>query len=76
MKRSPLPDLPDDEMVEAFYFQAVEIFEKAGWRQYEISNFARPGFESRHNLKYWTDKPFLGFGCGAYSYLKWKTLGK
>lgn len=72
---TPLPDLPDDEMVEAFYFQAVESFEKAGWRQYEISNFARPGFESRHNLKYWTDKSFLGFGCGAYSYLNGKRWG-
>lgn len=70
-----LSDLPDDDMVESFYFQAVEIFEKAGWKQYEISNFARPGFESRHNLKYWTDKPFLGFGCGAYSYLGGKRWG-
>ena len=72
---APIPDLPDDEMVEAFYFQAVENFEKAGWRQYEISNFARPGFESRHNLKYWMDKSFLGFGCGAYSYLNGKRWG-
>jgi oxygen-independent coproporphyrinogen-3 oxidase len=70
-----LPELPDDEMVEAFYFQAVESFAKGHWRQYEISNFARPGFESRHNLKYWTDKPFWGFGCGAYSYLDGKRWG-
>lgn len=70
-----LSDLPDDDRVESYYFQAVEIFEKAGWRQYEISNFARQGFESRHNLKYWTDKPFLGFGCGAYSYLDGKRWG-
>jgi oxygen-independent coproporphyrinogen-3 oxidase len=70
-----LPDLPDDDMVEAFYFQAVESFTQGNWRQYEISNFARPGFESRHNLKYWTDRPFLGFGCGAYSYLDGKRWG-
>jgi putative oxygen-independent coproporphyrinogen III oxidase len=72
---SPLLDLPDDEMVESFYFQAVESFAKDQWKQYEISNFARAGFESRHNLKYWTDKPFLGFGCGAYSYLGGKRWG-
>jgi oxygen-independent coproporphyrinogen-3 oxidase len=70
-----LPELPDDEIVEAFYFQAVESFAMGHWKQYEISNFARPGFESHHNLKYWTDKPFLGFGCGAYSYLDGKRWG-
>jgi len=41
----------------------------------EISNFAKPGRESRHNLKYWTDQPFIGFGCSAYSYLKGKRWG-
>ncbi|MFN8008560.1 MAG: radical SAM family heme chaperone HemW [Terriglobia bacterium] len=61
--------LPDEELVEAFYFQAVESLTQGGWKLYEISNFARPGYESRHNLKYWTNQPFLGFGCGAYSYL-------
>jgi oxygen-independent coproporphyrinogen-3 oxidase len=70
-----IPELLDDDAVESYYFQAVEAFEKAGLRQYEISNFARPGFESRHNLKYWTDMPFLGFGCGAYSYLDGRRWG-
>jgi oxygen-independent coproporphyrinogen-3 oxidase len=41
----------------------------AGIRQYEISNFARPGYESRHNLKYWTRQPYLGFGVDAHSML-------
>jgi oxygen-independent coproporphyrinogen-3 oxidase len=62
------PDLPNEELLERFYFEAVSQFEKNGYCQYEISNFARPGYESRHNLKYWTDQYFIGFGCSAYSY--------
>mgnify|MGYP003694252715 CR=1 FL=1 len=49
----------------------------AGYEQYEISNVARPGRESRHNLKYWTDGEWLGFGCGAHSTrraVRWKNL--
>ena len=42
---------------------------RAGYRRYEISNFARPGHRSRHNLKYWTDQNYLGFGPSAHSYL-------
>jgi oxygen-independent coproporphyrinogen-3 oxidase len=45
----------------------MERLEGAGYEQYEISNVARPGRESRHNLKYWTDGEWLGFGCGAHS---------
>jgi oxygen-independent coproporphyrinogen-3 oxidase len=67
--------LPDDEQVTEFYEEAVRHFEKLGYRQYEISNFARPGRESRHNLKYWTDQPFIGFGCGAYSCFDSKRWG-
>ena len=48
---------------------AVETLDAAGFEQYEISNFARPGHRSRHNLKYWTDQPYLGFGPAAHSYL-------
>lgn len=72
---SGLADLPDEEQVTEFYRQAVQRFGQLGYRQYEISNFARPGRESRHNLKYWTDQPFLGFGCGAYSYFDGKRWG-
>jgi oxygen-independent coproporphyrinogen-3 oxidase len=45
----------------------MDLLDRAGYVQYEISNVARPGRESRHNLKYWTDGEWLGFGCGAHS---------
>jgi oxygen-independent coproporphyrinogen-3 oxidase len=67
--------LPDEDLVEQFYFDAIHQFEGEGYHQYEISNFAKPGRESRHNLKYWTDQPFIGFGCSAYSYLEGKRWG-
>ena len=46
---------------------AMERLEEAGYEQYEISNVAKPGRRSRHNLKYWTDGEWLGFGCGAHT---------
>ncbi|MFZ0957333.1 MAG: radical SAM family heme chaperone HemW [Candidatus Sulfotelmatobacter sp.] len=61
--------VPDDEAVVDFYLAACEKLEAAGVGQYEISNFARAGFESRHNLKYWTRRPYLGFGVDAHSML-------
>jgi oxygen-independent coproporphyrinogen-3 oxidase len=57
---------PDDDAAD-MYLGAMERLESAGLVQYEISNVARPGRESRHNLKYWTDGEWLGFGCGAHS---------
>jgi putative oxygen-independent coproporphyrinogen III oxidase len=57
----------EDEMAE-FYETACEFLEHAGFRHYEISNWGRPGFESRHNLKYWRREPYLGFGAGAHSF--------
>jgi len=57
----------EDEMAE-FYELAQESFRGAGYRHYEISNWARPGFESRHNLKYWRREPYMGFGAGAHSF--------
>ncbi len=62
--------VPDEEAVADFYVAACETFDHAGVRQYEISNFARPGFESRHNLKYWLRRPYLGFGVDAHSMLR------
>ena len=59
--------LPDDEEQAAAYLWAAERLAGAGYVQYEVSNFARPGMESRHNLKYWTLSPYLGFGPGAHS---------
>ncbi|HSD25789.1 MAG TPA: coproporphyrinogen-III oxidase family protein, partial [Vicinamibacteria bacterium] len=60
--------LPDDDLVADLYQETVERFAARGLERYEISNFARPGFESRHNGKYWDDAPFLGFGMAAHSY--------
>jgi oxygen-independent coproporphyrinogen III oxidase len=57
----------DDEMAE-FYELAQASFAAAGYHHYEISNWAKPGFESRHNLKYWRREPYLGFGAGAHSF--------
>ena len=50
------------------YLMLQERLEKAGIRQYEVSNYARPGFESRHNRTYWAREPYLGFGPGAHSF--------
>ena len=61
--------VPDEEATADFYLAACEQLEAAGIAQYEISNFARAGSESRHNLKYWTRQPYLGFGVDAHSML-------
>ena len=57
----------DDDLQADMYLFAVSFLQEAGFAQYEISNFARPGFESRHNLKYWTLSEYAGFGPGAHS---------
>ncbi|HKY46387.1 MAG TPA: coproporphyrinogen III oxidase, partial [Acidimicrobiia bacterium] len=51
------------------YVAAMELLPTLGFRQYELSNFAKPGFESRHNLGYWEGRPYLGFGPGAHSFV-------
>ncbi len=61
--------VPDEEAVADYYVAACETLDAAGVGQYEISNFARAGFESRHNLKYWTRQPYFGFGVDAHSML-------
>lgn len=61
---------PDEDATADFYLQACERLAESGIRQYEISNFAREGCESRHNLKYWTRQPYLGFGVDAHSMLR------
>jgi oxygen-independent coproporphyrinogen-3 oxidase len=61
--------VPDEDLTADFYLMASERLESAGVQQYEISNFARPGHASRHNLKYWTRQPYLGFGVDAHSML-------
>ncbi len=62
-------ELPSDENTLDSYCRARDGLGSLGLEHYEISNFAQPGFESRHNLKYWTDRPYLGFGASAHSYL-------
>ena len=59
--------LPDDDLQADMYLWMVARLETAGYHQYETSNFARTGFQSRHNLKYWLTRPYLGFGPGAHS---------
>ena len=61
--------VPDDDLTAEFYETACARLKQDGIEQYEISNFARAGFESRHNLKYWTRLPYLGFGVDAHSML-------
>lgn len=61
--------VPNDDATADFYQQACDVLNRAGIQQYEISNFARPGFESKHNLKYWLRHPYLGFGVDAHSML-------
>ncbi|MCH3973018.1 MAG: radical SAM family heme chaperone HemW [Oscillospiraceae bacterium] len=61
--------LPDDDRAAELYLAACALAEQGGLAQYEISNFARLGYESRHNLKYWNLEPYLGLGPAAHSYL-------
>jgi oxygen-independent coproporphyrinogen-3 oxidase len=68
-------DVPGEDAIADFYEIAVERLAHLGLERYEISNFARPGFESRHNLKYWKREPYLGFGADAHSFdgtLRWQ----
>jgi oxygen-independent coproporphyrinogen III oxidase len=59
---------PDSDLAAEMYRLMIDRMCAAGYQHYEISNFCRPGFESRHNTKYWTGDPYYGFGCSAHSY--------
>ena len=61
--------LPSDDLAADMYEIAVQTAQSAGYGQYEIANFARPGRECRQNLHYWRNQPYYGFGCGAVAYL-------
>lgn len=63
------PFMPDDDTQADMYLYAIETLSRFGLKQYEISNFARRGYESRHNMKYWTGVDYLGFGAAAHSYI-------
>jgi oxygen-independent coproporphyrinogen-3 oxidase len=76
MARARWSQAPDDDAA-AMYLEAMGRLEAAGLPQYEISNVARPDRRSRHNLKYWMDGEWLGFGCGAHSTrtgARWKNV--
>ena len=62
--------VPSDEAIVQMYAMAIERLGQAGLAQYEISNFCRPGFGSRHNLRYWQRRPYLGLGLDASSMLR------
>jgi oxygen-independent coproporphyrinogen-3 oxidase len=70
-------DVPPEDDIAAFYETAVTRLASIGLRRYEISNFARPGSESLHNLKYWRLEPYLGFGADAHSFdgrFRWQNV--
>ena len=66
-RKGSVPPLPDEEEDRRIYKMTRKILEKYGYYRYEISNYARPGYECRHNLGYWERKEYLGLGLGASS---------
>jgi putative oxygen-independent coproporphyrinogen III oxidase len=66
--REGMQPKPDDDLAVAMYELMLDRASEAGYEHYEISNLCLPGFESRHNTKYWTGVPYYGFGCSAHSY--------
>ena len=58
----------DEDTVNDMYAMICQTLNKAGYEHYEVSNFARPGYKSKHNSNYWNDTPYLGLGAGAHSY--------
>lgn len=62
-------DLPDQDEVADMYAQSVGILAEHGYKRYEVSNFAKPGFESRHNMNYWKRGEYIGFGVSASSFM-------
>jgi oxygen-independent coproporphyrinogen-3 oxidase len=67
--RDSLP-LPDEDVEFEMYEYAIDYLTRHGYEQYEISNFAKPGYECKHNLKYWTCQEYLGLGTAAHSYFR------
>lgn len=68
LKKGTLP-LPSQDIEAEMYEMIINRLSAAGYQQYEISNFAKPGKESLHNLKYWDNAPYFGFGAGAHGYV-------
>lgn len=68
---------PDEDLAAEMYCLAEELLEKAGYEHYEISNWAKPGFACWHNIRYWLNLPYLGFGAGAHSFwgsMRWHNV--
>lgn len=63
-----VPELPDEDAERRMYYDTEQILKEAGYHRYEISNYAKPGYECRHNKGYWTGTEYLGLGLGASSY--------
>ena len=59
----------DDEITSKMYEMAIDTLALRGFKQYEVSNFAKPGFESKHNMHYWENNPYIGLGPSAVSYI-------
>ncbi len=66
--KKPPQNLPDEDTQADMYLKAIEIMTNNEFEHYEISNFAKKGFESRHNLNYWDNNTYYGFGCAAHGY--------
>lgn len=64
-----IPDLPDEDAERRMYYETERILKEAGYHRYEISNYAKPGYECCHNKGYWTGTEYLGLGLGASSYV-------
>ncbi len=69
-KRAPTLPMPNEDEEADMYLSAVEFLAQNGYAQYEVSNFARPGYQCRHNLKYWNCEEYLGLGASAHSYFR------
>jgi oxygen-independent coproporphyrinogen III oxidase len=68
MVASGCVQLPDEDLISDLYLETIDVLSRLGYLQYEISNFALPGFRCRHNLKYWQRKPVHGLGVGSHSF--------
>ena len=64
-----LLDIPNEDTDREMYMHTVDFLGKNGFKQYEISNFAKDGYECRHNVKYWTGEEYIGLGTAAHSYI-------
>lgn len=67
--------MPEEELISDMYYRAIDVLNDHGYIHYEISNFAKPGFECRHNLNYWDRGEYLGIGAGAHSFFNSRRTG-